>query len=79
PPVGERAGIDGEVYRPALYELEDETSLKELVRLAGGLTPQAYPERVKIERTNEDFLRIIAEADYTEQKGQSARVLPGDR
>lgn len=79
PPVGERAGIDGEVYRPALYELEDETSLKELVRLAGGLTPQAYPERVKIERTNEDFLRIIAEADYTEPKGQRAQVLPGDR
>lgn len=79
PPVGKRAGIDGEVYRPALYELADETSLKELVRLAGGLTPQAYPERVRIERTNEDFLRIIAEADYTEPKGQRARVLSGDR
>ncbi|MAK50885.1 SLBB domain-containing protein [uncultured Marinobacter sp.] len=78
PPVGERAGIDGEVYRPALYELEDATSLKELVRLAGGLTPQAYPERVKIERTNEDFLRIIVEADYTEPKGRSVRVRPGD-
>ena len=77
PTVGERAGIDGEVYRPALYELEHETSLKELVRLAGGLTPQAYPERVKIERTNEDFLRIIAEADFTEPKGQSARVTAG--
>lgn len=79
PPVGKRAGIDGEVYRPALYELADETSLNELVRLAGGLTPQAYPKRVKIERTNEDFLRIIAEADYTEPKGRSARVRPGDR
>ena len=79
PPVGKRAGIDGEVYRPALYELKSETSLSELVRLAGGLTPQAYPQRVKIERTNEDFLRIIAEADFTEPKGRTARVQPGDR
>ena len=79
PPVGKRAGIDGEVYRPALYELKSETSLSELVRLAGGLTPQAYPQRVKIERTNEDFLRIIAEADFTKPKGKKARVQPGDR
>ncbi|WP_404369517.1 SLBB domain-containing protein [Marinobacter sp.] len=79
PPVGTRAGIDGEVYRPALYELNGTTSLQELVRLAGGLTPQAYPQRVKIERTNDDFLRIIAEADLTSAKGQQSRVEPGDR
>ena len=79
PPVGERAGIDGEVYRPALYELKGRVSLQELVKLAGGLTPQAYPQLVKIERNNEDFLRIIAEADLTEEQGKNARVQPGDR
>lgn len=79
PPVGKRAGIDGEVYRPALYELKDDNTLADLVRMAGGLTPQAYPQRVNIERTNQDFLRIIAEADYTAQQGQNARVQAGDR
>lgn len=79
PPVGERAGIDGEVYRPALYELKNETSLQELVNLAGGLTPQAYPQLVRIERNNDDFLRIIAEANLTTQKGKQATVRPGDR
>ncbi|WP_342630757.1 SLBB domain-containing protein [Marinobacter alkaliphilus] len=79
PPVGRRAGIEGEVYRPALYELKGDNTLADLVRMAGGLTPQAYPQRVNIERTNQDFLRIIAEADYTAQQGQNARVQAGDR
>jgi len=79
PPVGDRVGIEGEVYRPALYELKNGTTLQELVNLAGGLTPQAYPQLVRIERNNEDFLRIIAEANLTTQKGKQARVRPGDR
>lgn len=78
PSVGKRAGIKGEVYRPALYELRGEKTLADLVRMAGGLTPQAYPQRINIERTNEDFLRIIAEADYTALKGQNARIQSGD-
>lgn len=78
PPVGTRAGIDGEVYRPALYELNGQSTLAELVEMAGGLTPQAYPQRINIKRTNEDFLRIIAEADYTSPKGRQANVKAGD-
>jgi polysaccharide biosynthesis/export protein len=79
PPVGDRVGIEGEVYRPALYELRNSTNLQELVNLAGGLTPQAYPQLVRIERNNDDFLRIIAEADLTTSKGKQAAVKPGDR
>ena len=78
PSVGKRAGIKGEVYRPALYELRGENTLADLVRMAGGLTPQAYPQRINIERTNEDFLRIIAEADYTALRGQNAQIQSGD-
>jgi protein involved in polysaccharide export with SLBB domain len=47
--------------------------------MAGGLTAQAYPQRINIERTNEDFLRIIAEADYTTPKGRQARIKAGDK
>ncbi|RBP69249.1 SLBB domain-containing protein [Marinobacter nauticus] len=79
PPVGKRVGIEGEVYRPALYELDDESSLEQLVSMAGGLTPQAYLQRINIERTNEDFLRIIAEADYTSHNGRKAPIQAGDR
>lgn len=79
PPVGKRVGIEGEVYRPALYELDGEKNLSQLVSMAGGLTPQAYPQRINIERTNEAFLRIIAEADYTSQNGRKATIQAGDR
>ena len=79
PPVGTRVGIQGEVYRPALYELKGETSLSSLVKLAGGLTPQAYSQRVRIERTSDDFLRVLLDADLTTSKGQQTQVKPGDR
>ncbi|WP_286714669.1 SLBB domain-containing protein [Marinobacter sp. tcs-11] len=79
PSVGKRVGIEGEVYRPALYELDGENSLAQLISMAGGLTPQAYPQRINIERTNEDFLRIIAEADYTSHNGRKAPIQAGDR
>lgn len=79
PPVGKRAGVEGEVYRPALYELKNETTLQQLIQLAGGLTPQAYPRLTRIERTNDEYLRILAEADLTKPKGQGARIQTGDR
>ncbi|GGE57766.1 sugar transporter [Streptosporangium jomthongense] len=79
PAVGPRVGIDGEVYRPALYELKGPTDLQELVNLAGGMTAQAYPQITRIERTNQEFLRVIAEADLTEATGKQARVIAGDR
>jgi len=79
PAVGPRVGIDGEVYRPALYEIASATTLEELVNLAGGLTSQAYPQITRIERTNKEFLRIIAEADLSSTEGKRARVKAGDR
>ncbi|MDO6443715.1 SLBB domain-containing protein [Marinobacter sp. 2_MG-2023] len=79
PAVGPRVGIDGEVYRPALYEIKNSTTLDGLVNLAGGLTSQAYPQITRIERTNQDYLRVIAEADLTNDQGKRAKVRPGDR
>ncbi|KAA8981921.1 SLBB domain-containing protein [Halospina sp. K52047b] len=79
PPVGPRVGVSGEVYRPALYELDGESSVQGVIDLAGGLTPQAYPQITRIERTNENFLRVITEANLTKAKGRQKTVEPGDR
>ena len=78
PTVGNRVGIEGEVYRPALYELKGENTLAKLIEMAGGLTPQAYPQRINIERTNPEYLRVIAEADFTVTSGRKARIQAGD-
>ncbi|WP_235937522.1 SLBB domain-containing protein [Marinobacter caseinilyticus] len=79
PSVGARVGIEGEIYRPALYELKSPINLQSLISLAGGFTPQAYPQLTRIERVNKEFLRTIAEADLTTRNGKQATVQPGDR
>jgi protein involved in polysaccharide export with SLBB domain len=45
-----QVGIQGNVVRPALYELRPPDALREVVRLAGGVTPQAFLRRVQIDR-----------------------------
>ena len=46
PPVGSTVGVTGEIRRPAIYELKGENSVADLVRLGGGLTPEADPALV---------------------------------
>ena len=41
PPIGPTIAVDGEVRRPAIYEIKGERAVAELVSLAGGLTPNA--------------------------------------
>ncbi|MGH8236556.1 MAG: polysaccharide biosynthesis/export family protein, partial [Steroidobacteraceae bacterium] len=42
-PIGATVGLGGEVRRPAIYELKDETTASQLLQLAGGFTPEADP------------------------------------
>ncbi len=51
PSIGPVAGIAGNVRRPAIYELKDEKTLKELIALANGINPSGYLQRVLITRT----------------------------
>ncbi len=50
PVEGPRVKIAGEVRRPAIYELKSGETLRDLVRLAGGLTPIAAIDQATIER-----------------------------
>ncbi len=50
PPVSERVAIAGNVFRPAVYEMKQNESLKDLLRFAGNLTFNAYYNRLHIER-----------------------------
>ncbi len=51
PPRGTQVRIAGEVVRPAAYELKASEGLRELIGIAGGLTPQAAAFNVTIART----------------------------
>ena len=50
PPIGPAIAVDGEVRRPAVYELRSEQNVGELVALAGGLNATASGSTVKLER-----------------------------
>jgi len=86
PVVGKLTAIAGEVRRPAIYELRDEKSLLDLVRVAGGFAPSAFKQRVQVERLEGNVARIVldtnAEDLETDRKpfplfdGDIVRVLP---
>lgn len=78
PPVGVRVGVDGEVGRPAFYELISATTAAEMVKLAGGLTPKAFAPSGSIERITERGDRRIVDADLSSVAGRNVNVRDGD-
>lgn len=52
-PVGIQAAIIGSVNQPAIYELRPGEAVRDLVRMAGGLSPVADVQRLTIERLQE--------------------------
>jgi len=78
PPVGSLAGIGGRVRRPAIYELKGEASVEELIKMAGGMLPDAYPRQTRIERVEKGGGRSVLNIDLTEPDGRRTAVRDGD-
>jgi protein involved in polysaccharide export with SLBB domain len=53
PPLGETASVEGEVNRPAIYEIRPGATVAELLRLAGGMTPEADSSQGQLTRIDE--------------------------
>jgi len=77
-PIGKVAGIAGKVRRPAIYELKGGETVKELIKMAGGLLPSSYKYRAVIQRyKNNQFLELI-EGNLDDPKFVNQRVHDGD-
>jgi protein involved in polysaccharide export with SLBB domain len=86
PVVGKLTAISGEVRRPAIYELQEEKKLLDLVGMAGGFAPSAYKKRIQVERLEGHTAKIVLDADAEELEqekgtfeladGDIVRVLP---
>jgi len=50
PSAGPQVTVDGMVRRPAIYELHGETSLSDVLELAGGILPTATLRHVEVQR-----------------------------
>jgi protein involved in polysaccharide export with SLBB domain len=78
PPAGTRVGVQGEVQRPAVYELESATTAEEMLRLAGGLTATAHPQGATLSRVNESQDRVILDLNLNTATGRATPVKAGD-
>ena len=65
PPVGKQVTIDGEVRRPAIYELKNNETVDELIKMAGGLKASAFPQKTIVERYTADSFKTILQLDIT--------------
>ena len=77
-PVGRTVTVDGEVRRPAIYELKDSDTFANAITMAGGFLPSAYAKSTIVERYNQSYLRSIINVDLTDKNQLSAKVREGD-
>ncbi len=74
PPVGHLVAIAGSVNNPAIYELKDDnTTLADMLSLAGGLTSVAAGDKVRVERITDHDMRQVDE--FPLDKAGLARTL----
>ena len=79
PPVSNRVAIDGQVRRPALYEVKPGETVEDLVRMAGGLTADAFAQSTILERIDAKKLRSVKTIDLTLAPLAKTRLQDGDK
>lgn len=78
PTIGSTVGIAGEVRRPAIFELKNETTIADVLPLSGGNLATAFPPASRIERINERGERTLLDVDLTQAANLSLSVRDGD-
>jgi polysaccharide biosynthesis/export protein len=78
-PAGPRVEIDGEVLRPAIYELSNErTSLDEVLAYAGGVLPGAHVSGIRLERFSPEGVDVFS-LDVNEATNKQFMIKGGDK
>ncbi len=72
PPLAGEVTIQGMVRRPAVYELNGETSLAEVLELAGGVLPTGTLRHVDVERLEAHVTKTMLRLDIPENNNQAS-------
>jgi polysaccharide export outer membrane protein len=72
PPVGPLVAISGSVNTPAIYELKDDSTLKDLIEDAGGFSSLADTGKITIERVVDHQARRALEFPYDDASRHQA-------
>jgi polysaccharide biosynthesis/export protein len=78
PPIAASVAVDGEVRRPAVYELKGSTSVRDILELAGGLTADADDSRVALVRVNERRMRSVVDVPLNVGSAPAELLRNGD-
>jgi polysaccharide biosynthesis/export protein len=92
PPIGSVVAITGNIKRPAIYELKGATRIHDLLeRLAGGVTPTGYLQRVQVERVKAHEEKVVLDfslsafyrgrdpkANFLLEEGDLIKIFPID-
>ena len=70
PPIGKLVALAGQINNPAVYELKAESTLTHVVDWAGGMSANAFGEKVVIERIIGRQFRKALEFEFNETGGK---------
>jgi len=77
-PKGNAISVEGEVRRPAIYELSQNESFNDVLAMSGGLLPTAFAKTTRVERYNQDSLRTVVDIDLTNINDLAKKAQAGD-
>lgn len=72
PPLGAEVTVEGMVRRPAIYELDGEKNLAEILQLAGGVLPSGTFRHIDVDRVEAHQSRTMLRLDIPESNNQVA-------
>ena len=77
-PKGGTISVEGEVRRPAIYELIENSDFNNVLAMSGGLLPTAFAKTTRVERYNQNALRSVVNIDLTKANDLAKKVQAGD-
>ena len=76
--VGNTIAIDGEVNRPAIYEVKSGETYKQAIQMAGGFTANAYSDQIEVKRYAAKGDRDALTLNFSQSHDQQTKVKDGD-
>ncbi|TNZ00924.1 OtnA protein, partial [Vibrio parahaemolyticus] len=76
--VRDTVSLDGEINRPAIYEVKPGETYKQVVQMAGGFTANAYSEQLEVKRYTTHGTREALTLDFSKTQDQLSKVKNGD-
>jgi len=78
-PTGKTVSVEGEVRRPAIYELVEDETFGDVIKMAGGFLASAFKSVTSVERYNAQNIRTIETFDFAKQEYLNRPVRAGDQ